>query len=82
MTVAAALIAMLLTYVAGSAPGAGAGAGAPAVFSYPDGSTMGVRLVGAAGDSARITFTPAGANASFLRYQGFINESALATTQV
>ena len=48
---------------------------------YPDGSTMSVALAGNAGDSARITYIPRGADTGFHRYQGFINQSALTTTE-
>lgn len=47
---------------------------------YPDGSMLTVSLAGHAGDAARVTVVPAGANASFQRYQGFINDSALTPT--
>eukprot|EP00662_Eupelagonemidae_sp_cell21_P039586 gene39586-6771_t len=45
---------------------------------YPDGSTLTVALAGGAGTAARVTVVPKGANASFMRYQGFINATALA----
>jgi hypothetical protein len=48
-------------------------------FSYP-GGVMRVALVGE-GDVARVTYVPTGANASFLRYQGYINTSALSSEQ-
>ena len=48
---------------------------------YADGSTMKVALAGDAGDSVRITYVPRGANMTFHRYQGFINQSALVTTE-
>lgn len=51
-------------------------------FSYPDGSSLLVRLAGAGGDMARVTFVPSGANTSFLRYQGFIRTESLATDLV
>jgi hypothetical protein len=47
---------------------------------YPQLGAMTVSLCGE-GDAARVVFTPTGANASFLRYQGYINQSALRTTQ-
>ena len=48
-------------------------------YGYPSGA-LAVALCGEGG-TAHITFTPNGANASFLRYQGYINQSALATAQ-
>ena len=50
-------------------------------FDYPHHGTMDIALVGNRGDAARVVFTPTGANASFLRYQGYINQSALTTTE-
>ena len=50
-------------------------------FDYPQHGTMDIALVGDNGDAARVVFTPTGANASFLRYQGYINQSALTTTE-
>ena len=47
-------------------------------FSYSDGR-LDVSLVGEAGEAARVTYVPKGANESFLRYQGFVNASALAS---
>ena len=49
-------------------------------FNYTDGSTMKITLVGE-GDTARVTYVPKGANVSFQRYQGYINQSALVSTQ-
>lgn len=58
------------------------GAVAAAVsFNYPQHGTMDIALVGDMGDGARVIFTPTGANRSFLRYQGYINQSALSTTE-
>eukprot|EP01079_Euglenida_sp_SAG-EU17-18_P004935 gene4935-5074_t len=42
---------------------------------------MAVALASSSGDAARVTVVPRGANESFLRYQGFINASALAPPQ-
>jgi len=39
----------------------------PHSFSYPDGSTLTVQLVGEAGDAARVVFTPSGAQSNFTR---------------
>ncbi len=50
-------------------------------FDYPQHGTMDISLVGDMGDGARVIFTPTGANRSFLRYQGYINQSALSTTE-
>ena len=63
------------------APAVAAVTGATAVsFNYAQQGTMEVSLVGA-GDAARVQYIPSGANASFLRYQGYINQSALNTTE-
>ena len=55
---------------------AAAAGGGSQTFSYADGSTMTVALVGE-GDVARVTVVPKGANEDFPRYQGFINATAL-----
>ena len=52
-------------------------ANAAFVVNYPDGSTLSVSLAGSAGDTARVTVVPKGANSSFRRYQGFLNATAL-----
>ncbi len=52
---------------------------ANASFTYSDGGRLDVSLVGTTGEAARVTYVPNGANESFLRYQGFINASSLAT---
>ena len=86
---------MLLLLLAAAASSAASSASASAVreraqthsseaaavsFAYADGAVMIVALAGE-GDVARVTMTPHGANASFVRYQGYINQSALSTTQ-
>ena len=68
----ALLLAALPAAAAPASPGA-------VSFSY-GGGTMDISLVGE-GDAARVTFVPTGANASFLRYQGYINQTALSTAQ-
>ena len=74
-TTAVCLTALLLPATAAAAA---AGHQSLEFGPYPDGSTMTVALAGGAGDAARVTVVPKGANASFLRYQGFMNASALA----
>ena len=66
---------MALTLVGLVLVAAAAGGGSQ-TFSYADGSTMTVALVGE-GDVARVTVVPKGANEDFPRYQGFINATAL-----
>eukprot|EP01051_Picozoa_sp_SAG22_P005310 SAG22_NODE_311_length_12629_cov_20.911891_5_plen_1434_part_00 len=73
LTAAAALSAA----AAATALHISASATAAVNFSYPLGD-MTVSLCGE-GDAARIVYVPHGANASFLRYQGYINQSALTT---
>ena len=48
---------------------------ARAIFRY-SGGVLNISLVGA-GDAARVVYVPSGANPNFLRYQGYINQSAL-----
>ncbi len=46
---------------------------------YADGSTMNIELAGWSGDTARVTVIPKDADLNFLRYQGYINTTALIT---
>ena len=74
------LLAAAAAESAAHAVGAAAAAAAAAVsFSYDHGDMV-VALAGE-GDTARVTYTPKVANASFLRYQGYINQSALSTAE-
>eukprot|EP01050_Picozoa_sp_SAG11_P008928 SAG11_NODE_809_length_7082_cov_6.205785_4_plen_916_part_00 len=73
----AAVIVLLALLAAAAAESAERAAAVS--FAYADGDMV-VALAGE-GDVARLTYTPKDANASFLRYQGYINHSALSTVE-